>query len=287
MTRLLARMLASIFAAAIVAGSPTRASGLDGGLLYARHCERCHGVTGRGDGPDAGLFVTRPRDLQSGFLSRYGAADLVRRIRHGVPLELALDPAGLRGRADDVEALAAHLERLPTVDWRRIEEGTDVYLDRCELCHGPFGTPDPIPGSPLPARDLADPAFQRTTTDAALQHVLTHGHGGMPAPLAMTANERTAVIAFVRLLSPGYTLYDRYCAACHGDDGRGTGTFGESDGRPTVVFDRAYFRRRDPEQVRAAIWHMLDVQRPAMPHLARDLSEAEANAIIAYLKRAP
>jgi len=67
---MLARFLAPIFAVAIVAGSPALAHGIDGALLYARHCERCHGVTGRGDGPEADLFVTRPRDLQSGFLAR-------------------------------------------------------------------------------------------------------------------------------------------------------------------------------------------------------------------------
>jgi mono/diheme cytochrome c family protein len=272
---------------AVVVGSPSWASGLDGAVLYARNCERCHGVTGRGDGPDAALFLTPPRDLQSGFLARYRTEDLVRRIRSGVPLELALDPAALRKRAGEVEAIAAHLERLPAVDWRRVEEGLDVYIDRCEVCHGRSGEPDPVPGSPLPARDLSDPAFQRTTTDAALVAVITRGHGGMLAPLPMSAKERTALIAFVRLLSPGYTLYDRYCAACHGDDGRGAGTFGEADTRPTVVFDRAYFRRRDPEQVRAAVWHMLDLERPAMPHLGRALRDDEARAVVEYLKRAP
>jgi hypothetical protein len=32
---------------------------------------------------------------------------------------------------------------------------------------------------------------------------------------------------------------------------------------------------------------MLDVERPAMPHLGRTLGEDEARAILAYLKRAP
>jgi len=203
-----------------------------------------------------------------------------------VPLELAIDLAGLRLRANDVETLAAYLERLPTVNWRQVEEGTGIYLDRCELCHGPYGAPPPA-GNPLRPRDISDPAFQRATTDKALTAVMTHAHGGMPAPLPMTTKERTDVIAFVRLLSPGYTLYDRYCATCHGDDGRGSGTFGDDSARPTVVFDRAYFRRRDPERVRAAVWHMLDAERPAMPHLDREIRENEARAIIDYLKRAP
>jgi mono/diheme cytochrome c family protein len=285
--RIFVRVLGTSLAVAVVLGTPSRASGLDGAVIYARRCERCHGVTGRGDGPDARLFLTPPRDLQSVFLARYGTEDLVRRIRSGIPLELALDPAGLRDRAGEVEAIAAHLERLATVNWRRVEEGIEVYVDRCEVCHGRSGAPDAVPGSPLPARDLSDPAFQRATTDAALAAVIEHGHGGMPAPLAITAKERLGLIAFVRLLSPGYTLYDRYCATCHGDDGRGSGTFGEEAGRPTVVFDRAYFRRHDPEHVRAAVWHMLATARPAMPHLGRQIRDDEARAVVDYLKRAP
>jgi mono/diheme cytochrome c family protein len=32
-------------------------------ILYGDHCERCHGKTGKGDGPDATKFSTSPRDL--------------------------------------------------------------------------------------------------------------------------------------------------------------------------------------------------------------------------------
>jgi mono/diheme cytochrome c family protein len=44
-----------------VAGS---AEGLKAGRsLYEEHCERCHGVTGRGDGADAWKHFTSPGDL--------------------------------------------------------------------------------------------------------------------------------------------------------------------------------------------------------------------------------
>jgi mono/diheme cytochrome c family protein len=32
-------------------------------IVYNDHCERCHGKTGKGDGPDATKFYTSPRDL--------------------------------------------------------------------------------------------------------------------------------------------------------------------------------------------------------------------------------
>ncbi len=203
-----------------------------------------------------------------------------------MPLELALDLPALRAQATEVEALAAHLHRLPTIDWRRAELGLQVYLDRCELCHGPAGQPGPtVPASARPPRDLADPGFQRRVTDEDLARVVRHGRKGMPAldpPVAKL--EIGPLVAFIRLLSPGFALYDRYCAACHGDDGRGTGDLATEAHRPTVVFDAAYFRRRHPEQIRAAIWHMLAAQRPAMPHLRAALSETDARAIITYLK---
>jgi mono/diheme cytochrome c family protein len=281
---LLAIATALVLAVAATAGA---ASPPDGHALYVRHCQRCHGIDGRGDGPDAELFATPPRNLRDGVLARYSADDLVQRIRTGKPLQLALDTPALKERARDVEALAAHLRRLPTLDWRRIELGQQVYLDRCELCHGPTGQPGPtVPRDARPPRDLADPAFQRGITDEQLTTAVRHGRTGMP-PLdpPIASNETSALIAFVRLLSPGFTLYDRYCAACHGDDGRDTGELA-TEPHPTVVFDEAYFRRRDPEQVRAAVWHMLAEQRTAMPHLRKKVGDAEARAIVAYLKDA-
>jgi len=282
-------LLAAGAGLALVGATVNPVAAVDGGALYQRLCEPCHGVSGRGDGPDAELFVTPPRNLQSGFLSsNYTTDDLVRRIRSGVPLQLALDLPALRARAGDVEALAAHLERLPMVNWRLAEEGQAVYVDRCELCHGRAGAPGPtVPSGARPPRDLGDPAFQRAVSDAELQTALRHGRRGMPAlEPPVDASELPALITFVRMLSPGYALYDCYCAACHGDDGHGAGSFAEETQRSTVIFDSAYFKRRDPEQVRAALWHMLDTKRPAMPHFRSKLTEDEARAIITYLKRA-
>ncbi len=286
--RLVAAAIAGVVAIGV--GRPAVAGEVDGRALYVRHCEACHGVTGRGDGRDIEMLSNRPRDLRTGFLDRYSVDDLVRRIRSGVPLELALDLTELRARAEDVEAIAAHLERLPTVNWRLVEAGQAIYLDRCELCHGPTGTSaHMLPSGARSPRDLSDPAFQAAFDAERLATAVRHGTRGMPAvDPPVTAAELPALVAFVRMLSPGYTLYDRYCAACHGDDGRGSDsdTLGDAERGPTVVFDRAYFRRRDPEQVRTAIWHMIATKRPAMPHFRRVLTESEARAIVQYLRSA-
>ncbi len=256
----------------------------DGG--YATYCASCHGPTGRGDGPDADIFIPRPRNLRDGFLARYDTEALVRTIRDGAPLSLALDPAALRTRADEVEVIVAHLERLPKIDWDLVERGEEIYVDRCELCHGPFGQPGKPPASVARApRDLSDPRFQRAMSDKDLIAVVQHGRKGMPAiPALRPADDARALVAFVRVLSPGYVLYARYCSGCHGEDGRADDVVDPGRG-PTVVFDRAYLAGHDAEALRIKVWHMLAEQRPAMPHFRTRLSAERVRAIVDYLKR--
>jgi mono/diheme cytochrome c family protein len=61
---------------------------LAGRDLYATHCAVCHGEGGRGDGPSAGSFATKPADLADGRLMN-GLPDefLVNIILHGGPAE--------------------------------------------------------------------------------------------------------------------------------------------------------------------------------------------------------
>lgn len=275
-------------AAAPRASNPTGATRTDGATLYAKHCSRCHGPSGQGDGPDAGLFVTPPRNLRSGFLGHYSTAELTSRVRDGMRLSLALDPAAVRAHATDTEAIARYVERLPAINWRIAERGEEVFVDRCEICHGPFGRPSgPRPPGVGQPRDLSASDFQARAHDEGIARTIREGHGSMPGLVPrVPVADVPALVAFVRLLSPGFEGYTRYCAACHGDDGRGSGVRYGDDGAPvpTVVLDRAYLKHHDFEHVRAAVWHMLDEHRPEMPHLRATLSEADAHAIVEYLK---
>jgi mono/diheme cytochrome c family protein len=257
---------------------------------YREQCAPCHGESGRGDGPDASIFTQRPRNLRDGVLDRYPVGDLVRSVRDGKPLALELDPKAMRERAGEVEALVAHLRRLPSIDWDVVEPGEEQWVARCELCHGPAGRPPDVlpPGVQRRPRDLSDPVFQRGVSDAELAELVRHGRDGMPAIPGLTKSDADvrALVAYVRLLSPGRIVYERYCASCHGEDGRADDIV-DPGFAPTFVFDRAYLARQDPEVLRRNVWHMLARQRPAMPHLRERLSEAEARAIIDYVKRMP
>ena len=258
----------------------------DGRVLYQQYCLSCHGPSGRGDGPDATIFVVPPRDLHEGFLSRYATDDLVRRLRDGRALELGLDLAALRAHAQGVEDLVAHLKRLPGIDWDLVAPGWERYVDRCELCHGPTGRPGTIlPCGVRCPRDLSDPKFQRSMSDKDLITAVRHGRKHMPALTPrVTVDEAKELAKFVRLLSPGFELYSRYCANCHGDDGRGVRAMSERVRLPKVVFDHAYFKAHDSDQLRTSVWHMLADEKPMMPHFRPLLSEAEARAIIEYVK---
>jgi mono/diheme cytochrome c family protein len=279
-------LLVTAWAGFAVTRTAAAATEPDGRALYLRYCASCHGAQGRGDGPDADVFAEKPRDLREGFLQEYSVDDLVRRVREGAPLQLGLDLPALKARASEVNALVSHLKRLPAIDWDVAASGWDTYADRCVACHGEYGAPGKgLPAGVRPPRDLSDPAFQRTTGDEELVSAVRHGREGMPALVPrIPEGDGLPLATFVRLLSPGFRLYSRYCASCHGDDGLGAEGPPGSLQVPAVRFDEAYFRRTDPEHLNKAVWHMTAEQKPAMPHYRWTLTEAQTRAIVEYLR---
>ncbi len=279
-----AKIAALVFVITAVAASAQVR--LDGERLYGKHCASCHGASGRGDGPDAALFAERPRDLRAGFLKSYSVDDLVERIRSGRELDLLFDLPKLRERAADVESLFAYMQRLPRIEWPLVERGRESFASRCAHCHGTSGQPPAkLPTGVRRPVDLSSAAYQRALSDPRLAELVRHGLHGMPALTPrVAADDARGLAAFVRILSPGFIIYDRYCAACHGDDGHGVGSLVEALQLPALAFDAAYFARRDPDEVRAALWHMLAQQKPAMPHYHWMIDAAEARAIVEYLE---
>ena len=61
---------------------------LNGRQLYVTHCQVCHGEAGRGDGPSAGGFATKPSNLADGrLMNGLPEAFIVNIILHGGPAE--------------------------------------------------------------------------------------------------------------------------------------------------------------------------------------------------------
>ncbi len=261
-----------------------------GRVLYLANCSRCHGSAGIGDGADAGLLVKRPIDLRrSGVLEDYENKTLVERIREGKNLRLQFRPEAEARLAGDSEALYQFITKLPGVRWKAVDAGEETYLDRCTPCHGRYGHADAAPpagvGTP---RDLSDPLFQSQISDRELDQRIRHGKGGMPALVPrVSGTDAAALVKYVRLLSPGYELYDRFCATCHGPHGEGATGALLATPAPHFAFDAAFFRKHGADDVRVSIWHMLEDKVPSMPHFEDSLSEREVNAIVSFLKSLP
>ena len=55
-----------------------------GKAIYQRHCQDCHGLTGRGDGPTAASLKVPPADFQRFRSFLKSDEELLRTIEHGV-----------------------------------------------------------------------------------------------------------------------------------------------------------------------------------------------------------
>jgi mono/diheme cytochrome c family protein len=163
-------------------------------------------------------------------------------------LTLRTPPAGtiahgqspLHYQATPQDAIRAGLELhnpYSEKDTARRERGGTVFVNFCQVCHGPLGQGNgPVTqggGFPPPASLLADRAVQMK--DGQMFHVLTYGQNNMPSFAAqLTPDDRWSVILHVRMLQgpsapsgvPSRSqqmaqLFRENCAACHGEDGTG------------------------------------------------------------------
>jgi mono/diheme cytochrome c family protein len=97
--------------------APTASRELASGRqLYATHCVACHGESGRGDGPSAAGFGTKPSDLTDGrLMNRLPDEFLVNIILHGGPAEgLSPNMPPFAGYLGETQArdIIAHLRAL-------------------------------------------------------------------------------------------------------------------------------------------------------------------------------
>jgi len=148
---------------------------------------------------------------------------------------------------------------------------------------------------PAPPRDLSSPSYHSQGSNEELLRIISDGKGSMPgAKKVLSEKDLRAVVAFVRVLSPGYELYDRFCASCHGSNGRPPAlAFQEAFGtplgqeKPPPVFDQAYMRAHTDEQLRGWTRHMLKENSVGMPHFAGELNAEQVRQILTYLHTLP
>lgn len=257
-----------------------------GGVLYAAYCGGCHGPLGHGNGPVTRVLDLKPADLRApGLLDRTTDDQIVARLLAGEPL-----PASPRRSAvaEDLQtdAIAAYLPELSRADWPLLRVGRYVFEGACAPCHGAYGQGEGLIGATHvpPPPDLM--SARTRYTDPALARLSVEGFGTMP-PLAdlFAPGEVRAVVAYVRHLSKGYRLYDTYCGACHGDDGRGVHPEDLlPPSTPAPPIDAAALARLGPAGTRARVLHMLQRESGRMPHFRDTLDEAQLGDIVAWLR---
>lgn len=86
-----------------------------GTVIYEEHCAGCHGLTGKGDGPDGRRLIVPPANLQSRRSRAKTDFELMTTIAYGV----AYSPMhGWRGRLTDDEILEvmSHIRTMAPFD---------------------------------------------------------------------------------------------------------------------------------------------------------------------------
>ncbi len=268
-----------------------------GEVLYIRYCGDCHGWEGRGNGPVAEYIrVPTPALQNRELLAAKSESQFVDLVLNGRPTSIVplLNNAGPQTESE-VTALLAHLRKLPSIDLEKTNAGQQVYDELCVSCHGLYGRGDGALASQMPVSlpDLSVSDYQNQHSDNELLQIIAKGKNAMPGTEdILDPEEIKAVIAFIRLFSPGYESYDRFCAACHGPDGSPMEYVVLTEEQDMTEYediyipalDDVYLETHSEEQLRKNIQHMLEINSPTMPHFAEELVASEVRQIYQYLK---
>jgi len=270
----------------MIGASGASAEVVRGAAFYGAYCAGCHGDDGGERGPVARILNLDPPDLRAdGLFAGATDAQILARVRSGAPLPMSSrsDPLLEETR---VRQLDAYLATLDGTDWTLLRTGRLVFEADCASCHGVFGDGDSIyPALPqAPPPDLA--VARERYTDEALAVVSVEGKGAMPRLVGgFEPMEMRALVAYVRHLSPGYRLYDTYCAACHGEGGQGVHP--EDALAPAVAaapLNAARLARLGADERRAKVLHMLQREQGVMPHFRGIVDDEKLHDIVAYLR---
>jgi mono/diheme cytochrome c family protein len=205
-----------------------------------------------------------------------------------------------------------------------LQEGKEVYIERCQTCHGCSGNGLGTYGGTLsvtPA-DYKQEPFRSMPDDQFFWHV-SEGLPGTVMPtwkLALTEEQRWKVISYVQLtfsrpvmhdpdegdppaeyasltnpepltldtLERGKQIFIRECLVCHGDTGRGDGPYGAGiqPMPPDFSDSSTYGTLADPIFTDADYFWRISEGMPwsAMPVWKSQYSEADRWAVVHYVR---
>ena len=247
--------------------------------LYRRHCAHCHGISGDGRGPTAGILNPYPRDYRPGvfkFKSTYTAAqptddDLRKTIKDGIPGTAM--PAFALLPPDEVDALVEYVKYLS------IRGQMETALVNLVFDEG-FEPDQPITASDEELKELMVKDFLATVMEgwqSAPEQVIVPEESAIP-PADRTPEQIAESAAKGRELF--YSAQKGNCMQCHGPTGLG-------DGQQTD-FDNWSKANKQFIDETAATEEEIEELRKELADLegeAREEAEAELNAKANELKQ--
>ncbi|MCS6908291.1 MAG: cytochrome c [Anaerolineales bacterium] len=217
-------------------------------------------------------------------------------VLSGCSFSLAADVTPPPGASDIVISrtqIASSLEDIYPLVPPDVLKGKAIYEEKCAPCHGINGDGDGPRAAQLPnsVPALSDLEVSRQAVPAQWYLIVTNGNLDrfMPPFPSLSDSQRWDVVAYALSLSTssasieqGAKLYQEYCAACHGVEGKGDGPQANSLAKPpTNLTDFAFSASRSAFDLYSSIVLGLP---PSMPAFADQLSEEERWAIVAYLQ---
>jgi cytochrome c oxidase cbb3-type subunit 2 len=205
--------------------------------IYEANCAVCHGDRGDGNGPAAGMFLTRPRDFRSGvfkFRSTPSGSlptdeDLVWTITHGVRWTAMIARSDLSEseRIGVMQYIKTFFPRFATETPRRLAptprpqktsalltQGRDLYRDAdCIACHGEHGRGDGRSsadmkddwGWPIVVGDLTWRPLKRGSALEQTYLTIAGGLSGTPMPAfgdSLNPNQVWSLVYYLESLVP-------------------------------------------------------------------------------------
>jgi len=180
--------------------------------------------------------------------------------------------------------------------------GEQLYTQHCSVCHGDKG--DGGVGIPLNLE-----SFQNSISDQYLRKTIEHGRIGrtMPAFKSLGNQNINAIVKYIRSFStakpasynPGHikgdikhgkSLYQKYCATCHGDKGQGGHGTGVTFSRPRdlsiippALNNAGFLASATDEMIKHTLMNGRE-NTPMNSFLKQGMSESDINDVVAYVR---
>jgi mono/diheme cytochrome c family protein len=226
-----------------------------GKAVYEKHCAFCHGVDGKADTPVGRLLTPHPRNFADPVeMARVTVDRMYRTIKEGRPGTAmpawgqVLSETQIGDAIDYVRSLASPDALTLSVEQLSLEIGRRVYEKECALCHGKDGRADTEAAKVLRPhpRNFADPIEMAQVDDGRMYSAIKLGRPGTAMGgrgELLSPAEIIDVMRYVRsLVQPlpkgmaqadldvavGEQIYRQRCVACHGENGDGQTSLGQS-----------------------------------------------------------